>query len=82
MRMKNYLISTPNPTEDNFTLSINSDLDNALLEIFNILGERIFTKKLYNRLEIVNCKEFLSGIYIIKLSIEGKIHMQKLIVNK
>jgi len=58
-------------------------LQNAVLEIYNITGEKIFTKSLYlsdKKIEL-NINQWLSGIYLIRLANKGyTIQTSKLII--
>ena len=62
----------PNPAIDNFMLTLNSFpiLSTHALEIkiFNVLGENIYTDKLFTKSKIINCKSFPSGIYYVRVS--------------
>jgi len=68
----------PNPAHDKFMIKC-SQL-NSQLEIFNILGERIYSAILYeseNNIELNNAK---AGFYIVRISDGEKVYSQKLVI--
>ncbi len=74
----NKFILFPNPTESNFTIKLNSEIKNARAEIYNVLGEKVYSTTL-NKQQAINNK-FPSGIYFVKV-IEGENQfVQKLVV--
>jgi len=59
----------PNPSNGNFTISCKNDfLDNSNLEIYDILGKRLFQQKLLKNETIINLENFSKGIYIAKIT--------------
>ncbi len=59
----------PNPNNGNFTISCKNDfLVNSNLEIFDILGKRLFQQKLYKNETVINLINFSKGIYITKIT--------------
>ena len=59
----------PNPTQNSFTFSGMMD-NNAVLEIFNLLGERIYFENISKGFinKTIDTKNFNAGIVIIKIS--------------
>jgi len=55
----------PNPLQTN-QLSIDSK-ENTLVEIYSILGEKVFDSNLITGINLLNLKELNTGIYLIKL---------------
>ncbi len=76
----NELSVYPNPASDNFTISINEVMKNAQVEIYNVLGEKVYSAVLNNKQETINTKQFSSGIYFVKVSDTEKLYMTKVIV--
>jgi len=59
----------PNPTENNITINTkNNSLQDATLEIFDLLGKRIFIEKLNQKMNKINIENYNSGIYLLKFS--------------
>ncbi|WP_177169156.1 T9SS type A sorting domain-containing protein [Flavobacterium terrigena] len=68
----------PNPTKNNLFIetALNSDIN---VSIVNMLGKEIINTKVTNN--TVNVSNLTSGIYIVKITEEGKISTKKLIIN-
>ncbi len=69
----------PNPTSNNFTLYAGENILSAQVNIFNLLGERVFStvvRQPYSNIDISHLK---SGIYVLEFSSEKQTNMQKLI---
>ncbi|GHT18929.1 hypothetical protein FACS189429_6070 [Bacteroidia bacterium] len=61
---------------DNF-LFINTDKDIKNIEIFNVTGQKVLSSNLKNDIPLSNLS---AGIYLVKINIDGKDYMQKVIV--
>jgi len=59
--------------------SSNSSFEN--IEIFNILGQQVINERLSQTLETINMSNLKDGIYLAKVTIEGKTQTIKLIKN-
>jgi hypothetical protein len=74
----------PNPVRrgNNFVITINSQPDtrNSKIEIFNALGENIYSEKLDSKTQTIHCNFFSSGIYLVKIIDGEKMFVQKVIV--
>ncbi len=74
----------PNPTNNNVTISL-KDKDNETIkavELYNIMGQRVFRKSLENGSEItLNLRKLSKGIYILKTFGEHYTYSKKLIKN-
>lgn len=77
----------PNPTAQNATISIESDLTGtALIKIVDLFGKTIkqieLNKPDYELIEPLNVKNIEKGVYVIELIIDNqKIDSQRLIIN-
>ena len=76
--MEQFTIS-PNPAESSFTIKTFSRLQNSTIEIFNLLGDKIYSAAVC-RLQTIDCRLFSPGIYLVKLQLENSFAVQKLIV--
>jgi len=71
----------PNPANDHFTIENKShDFQNTTLEIFNLMGEKVFGQNLILEQENIDCRNFPEGIYFVKLSYKGKNVTQRLVI--
>lgn len=52
----NVLFIYPNPAHDNFTIRINAEIINAQVEIYNVVGEKVYTSSINNKQETRNNK--------------------------
>jgi hypothetical protein len=68
----------PNPTKNNLFIetTLNSDIN---VSIVNMLGKEVVNTKVINN--TVNVSNLTSGIYIVKITEEGKTSTKKLIIN-
>ena len=70
----------PNPTENIVTVDLgNNKLQNAKIEILNLLGESIFQKEVSQKNNTVNLSKFSNGIYLIKFSNDKGSNTKKII---
>ena len=70
----------PNPiTNKRFTVSSNST-DKKEVVIFNVLGKKVFTSSFSGLKEEINISNINSGIYILKVTENGKTATKKLVV--
>lgn len=82
LKVNNFTIDSisyyPNPAKDKIQLS-NNDYLSAEIRIFNALG-----KQMYHQLKItektIDISSFIKGIYIVKITVDGKSKTQKLVV--
>ena len=60
----------PNPTSSliNFSLNPDVDIQNARLEMFDILGRNVFSSNLNNHLTTIDVSELPTGSYTYKIS--------------
>jgi hypothetical protein len=72
------VIVFPNPTEGEFSV-YGLQFSDATLEIYNVLGEKVFFETLKSKQQTFNCK-LEQGIYFVKVSDGENILTQKLIV--
>jgi hypothetical protein len=71
----------PNPAEESFTISF-QNINNAKVEIYDILGKKVYQNSTNNRvIEVKNNGRLTSGIYLVKaLSDDNKDYHTKLVI--
>jgi hypothetical protein len=69
----------PNPSGDIINIEIDN-LNNALIEFYNVNGTLIFSKEPGSKLENIDISAFPKGIYIIKLMQDGAENFEKVVV--
>ena len=71
---------SPNPTSSTFTINTTTQLHDAQVEIYNVIGEKIY-KTAYREQLTVSCELFSKGIYFVKVGDGEMISVRKLVVN-
>ena len=65
----------PNPSNGDFIIELKGDL-----EIYNLLGEKIFKQKLIADKTTIALKNQARGVYCIKIIADNKIYLQKIMI--
>ncbi|MEO8087893.1 MAG: T9SS type A sorting domain-containing protein [Bacteroidota bacterium] len=79
-RIENEFVIIPNPTSSFFHICISAPHREQQIEIFNLLGEKIFSAADFQLpLPTIDCRLFPPGIYFVSLQSENGIATQKLI---
>ena len=74
-------ITHPNPTRYNFTIRFPEEIKIGSVEVFTVLGERVFAEPIIRNLEKnINVENILSGIYIVKIFDGENVYSKKLII--
>ncbi len=67
----------PNPSEGEFTIS-GLPLEGTI-EIYNVMGEKVYHSLINSKSEVINSRNFLNGLYFVKVNDGEKAYTQKLI---
>ena len=79
----NLLEVLPNPTTGYFVINSSEVIDKGLVEVFNVLGEKIFNESIYLQSKIeINLENNVSGMYFIKVKTEKVELTKKIIVER
>ncbi len=71
----------PNPTSSQFNVDFSETVNNGLIEIFNLFGEKVFVEEIYNETKKEITLDFLSkGMYFVKIDDGNSKYCEKLIV--
>ena len=76
------MVLSPNPADELITISLNSRLFIESIEVYNLNGELVFTKKLdyYAKDKIqININNLEDGTYLMRINFENKTHSQQFI---
>jgi hypothetical protein len=68
----------PNPS--NTDITINNIPTNAIIEIHNILGEKIVSRQSEGNTNTLNVSNFSNGTYFVKINTDSKSYTKKLII--
>lgn len=72
---------SPNPSSGEFTI-YNAQCTMCDLEIYNIMGEKIYSDKIANRKSYIAHLNFHEGIYFLKIKSENAVITKKIILNR
>ena len=72
----------PNPTESVATIQLDVEVENAQIEVFDIMGKLVFSDDMNNNTYMLNVEKFTAGIYQIAVQTENGYFVKKLIVQK
>ncbi|WP_026705375.1 T9SS type A sorting domain-containing protein [Flavobacterium soli] len=67
----------PNPVSDFFHVSAEKTIDN--ITFYNLLGQEILSINSFKNNETINLSGFQSGVYIAKVTVEGKVTTSRII---
>jgi hypothetical protein len=78
--VENKISIYPNPTNKRVTIDLGvSDLNNATIEIFDLIGKTIYQQKVTSKVHTINLVQIQTGVYIVKFSNKMGVFTQKLI---
>ncbi len=82
--LNNSVVVYPNPGNGIFNLNINQfeNLKMAGLNIFNILGEKVYESEIHNPQSEIDLSNEPAGIYFLQLKTEHGIVSKKIIINR
>ena len=69
----------PNPASSSLNLLIDSFRDEMKVEIFDVLGKRIWHGLVTSRVTTIDIESWNAGIYLVKLSSDTDIQTKRLI---
>ena len=75
------LLVYPNPSNGRVTLSIDKNFNQAIVEVFNLHGKKVFNKLLYENYSSLDLQELPKGIYYLSVQIDNKYLNTKLIID-
>jgi hypothetical protein len=71
----------PNPSSGNFIITLETTVMKANVEIYNVVGEKVFEEHIFNESKNeINLKDISGGIYFLKVFDGEKSYCKKLIV--
>jgi hypothetical protein len=72
----------PNPSNGKIQLTSNTQVENAQVEIYNVLGEKIFQTIINTASSTIDISDKPNGVYFISITTEAEAFTQKIVVNK
>jgi hypothetical protein len=70
----------PNPSNGLFTLDLQSLPERSELEIYNILGEKVYDEVINSSNVQIDLSDKPKGIYFFKIGSVGKVSSRKLVI--
>ena len=74
---ENELVLSPNPNNGQFTLT--TENTNNLVEIYNLVGEKVFSNNLQSKTSLIDISNQPKGIYLVKVTSGDVVITQKLV---
>lgn len=72
----------PNPSHTHLSIAFRYEIPNVAIEVYDMLGKKVWTQNLsYNKLTSINISNLDSGLYLIKVSYDGKSETKQFIKN-
>lgn len=78
----NNFILYPNPTNGSFNIFTSQQIQNGSIEIYNTIGELIFSQKIVNQQNTIDLKNQASGLYFVKVISDGEVIGMKKVVKE
>ena len=69
----------PNPTKNNFLIDLPINIQKGSFKIYDLSGKLIL-EDLLNETKLVDCSNFQTGMYLIRMNINGSISSKKLFI--
>jgi len=76
------VVAYPNPATTEVTFEFTSTNEATQIQIFDLLGNRVFDNSFSNESVTINTSNYTNGVYIYKLSTTNNSSVGRLIVNK
>lgn len=72
----------PNPNNGNFSIAVDAsaDLQDAYLEIYDLLGKPVYNSKLTSRRKVIDLSELSGGVYIIGVNVNGNVLRKSIVI--
>lgn len=81
MDLNPFIHTFPNPTDLLLNVKVDHNLVNNIIEIADLSGKIVFSQRVYKSEFIINTSNFVSGIYIIKVTHESGISSEKVVIS-
>jgi hypothetical protein len=75
-------IVAPNPSNGNFTISFNSIVEEASIEVYTLIGQKVYNTTFNNSSEtLLTISQLASGTYLLKINCNGQVITKRIIVD-
>ena len=69
----------PNPVRDQLIIELPSNLEAGNLQLFSVLGQRLFTEPLSGPRSSVSLRSLPEGMYILRIEADGRYLTQRIL---
>lgn len=69
----------PNPVSDQLTVALN-DNSSAKIQLFNLVGEMVYTEEINSPKTKINVSDFKKGVYLLKVIQNQRAYTTKVVV--
>lgn len=59
---------SPNPATSKLNINLSQNLDNAIIVVYDVLGKKIYSKRLHNLSSSIDVSRWNSGVYLVRIS--------------
>lgn len=70
----------PNPAKEGFNVRVRDAFNKGSIQLLNMLGQEIFTRKLNQQTTQFDISELKAGVYFVKLLVDNTSYTQRLII--
>ncbi len=71
----------PNPVNTNLTIKLANNTNNGVFKLYNLNGQLVLSKKLFDTKTVINIENLSKGIYIYTLNDGNELKQEKLVIN-
>lgn len=75
------VIVFPNPNNGRFTISVNTQFDLGQLDIYDVSGVNVLSKRITETSSSIDISSFGKGVYLAKIQVGGKVVTKKIVYN-
>jgi uncharacterized repeat protein (TIGR03803 family) len=72
----------PNPTSGQFTIKLNGNQNGYTVEVYNVMGERVYESAINNSQNIINLSSRPAGLYFVYLKSEEGVGVGKVLITR
>lgn len=70
---------SPNPVSTDFSIALPNAINNATVEVFDVLGKTIYSSEISSFNSVINVSNWNNGIYLVRVSSDNVSHTKRII---